>query len=212
MRTALKRSAEEAAAKAAAKETSEQAVLEKGVNDLLSSASVDLETITLRFVRDKMMETCDFETKPYKKYIKSLVTGFIDGAVAKKQKEVAQKNKRAAKRRAAAASAKKVKSASKKRKRASSSKKADDAAPKAKRVVNHPTKPLSKALAAVVGADVMSRPHVVKNIWVYIRANGLQDPTDKRRILCDAKLRAVMGGEATVTMFSLNKYLSPHFL
>ena len=209
MRTALKRSADEAAAKAAAKEKSEQAILSKGVNDLLSSASVDLETITLRFVRDKMTETCDFATKPYKKYIKSLVTGFIDGAVAKKQKEVAQKNKRAAKRRAAAVVAKKVKSASKKRKR---SKKADDGAPTAKRVVNHPTKPLSKVLAAVVGADVMSRPHVVKNIWVYIRANGLQDPTDKRRILCDAKLQAVMGGEATVTMFSLNKYLSPHFL
>jgi upstream activation factor subunit UAF30 len=39
----------------------------------------------------------------------------------------------------------------------------------------------------------MSRPEVVKKIWDYVKANGLQDPNDKRYILCDDSLRPVFG-------------------
>ena len=52
---------------------------------------------------------------------------------------------------------------------------------------------LSSDLAAVVGAPKLSRPKVVKGLWVYIKEHNLQDPSDKRQILCDAALRRVFG-------------------
>ena len=53
---------------------------------------------------------------------------------------------------------------------------------------------------------------VVKALWEYIREHDLQNPADKREIVCDATFKKVMGGNATVTMFSMNKFLGPHFL
>ncbi|KAL7570738.1 hypothetical protein ACA910_017860 [Epithemia clementina (nom. ined.)] len=72
---------------------------------------------------------------------------------------------------------------------------------------------LSDELQAVVGgASTLPRPQVVSKIWEYIRAHNLQNPKDKREILCDDKLSRVMGGQTTVTMFTLNRYISPHLL
>lgn len=65
---------------------------------------------------------------------------------------------------------------------------------------------LSEPLAVVVQAEKMSRPQVVKQLWAYIKDNELQNPNDKREILCDSNLKAVFGKEK-VTMFSMNKYL-----
>ncbi|GMH54646.1 hypothetical protein TrRE_jg11382 [Triparma retinervis] len=39
-----------------------------------------------------------------------------------------------------------------------------------------------------------------------------ENPDDKRQIICDAKFKAVMGGNETVTMFSMNKHITPHLL
>jgi chromatin remodeling complex protein RSC6 len=50
---------------------------------------------------------------------------------------------------------------------------------------------------------------VVKNIWVYIRANQLQKEDDKRQIICDDKLQALFK-QKQVSMFSMNKYISAH--
>ncbi|CAE7866648.1 spp27 [Symbiodinium sp. KB8] len=76
------------------------------------------------------------------------------------------------------------------------------------------TKPyrLSKTLAAVVGKDIMSRVDVVRAIWAYVKDNQLQDPADKRTIVCDEKLKAVVDGNDTVTGFTINKFLSQHML
>jgi upstream activation factor subunit UAF30 len=52
----------------------------------------------------------------------------------------------------------------------------------------------------------LSRPQVVKKIWAYIKSNELQDPNDKRQILCDEKLHAVFKQDK-VNMFSMNKLL-----
>ncbi|KAL0587125.1 hypothetical protein ABG067_003183 [Albugo candida] len=68
---------------------------------------------------------------------------------------------------------------------------------------------LSPELAAVMGTDRMSRPQIVKELWNYIRANNLQDPNDKRRIVFDAQLKSVFQREAA-TMFTLNKYIKRH--
>eukprot|EP00569_Conticribra_weissflogii_P002114 CAMPEP_0171345612 /NCGR_PEP_ID=MMETSP0878-20121228/22088_1 /TAXON_ID=67004 /ORGANISM="Thalassiosira weissflogii, Strain CCMP1336" /LENGTH=334 /DNA_ID=CAMNT_0011849073 /DNA_START=87 /DNA_END=1091 /DNA_ORIENTATION=+ len=71
---------------------------------------------------------------------------------------------------------------------------------------------LSSELAAVVGKPILPRPQVTQALWAYIRRNNLQNPEDKREILCDDALRAVMGGESKVTMFTMNKYITPHML
>ena len=73
-------------------------------------------------------------------------------------------------------------------------------------------KPLmpSATLAAVVGSNPLPRTEVVKKIWVYIKANNLQDKTNRRMINADAKLRPVFGGKGQVSMFDMAKLLSAH--
>jgi len=66
----------------------------------------------------------------------------------------------------------------------------------------------SANLAAVVGAKAMPRTEVVKKIWVYIKANKLQDKANKRMINADAKLKAVFGGKSQVSMFDMAKHLA----
>jgi upstream activation factor subunit UAF30 len=65
----------------------------------------------------------------------------------------------------------------------------------------------SAALAAVVGAKPLARTEAVKKIWGYIKANKLQDTKNKRNVNTDAKLKAVFGGKAQVSMFEIAKYL-----
>ena len=67
----------------------------------------------------------------------------------------------------------------------------------------------SAALAAVIGSELVSRPEVMKKLWDYIKANNLQDPKDKRTIVADAKLRAVLEADA-VNMFALAGIVGKH--
>jgi chromatin remodeling complex protein RSC6 len=67
----------------------------------------------------------------------------------------------------------------------------------------------SKELAAVVGSAPLPRPEVVSKVWEYIKKNNLQNPTNKREIVADEKLRAVFGKDS-VTMFEMNKHLAQH--
>ena len=69
---------------------------------------------------------------------------------------------------------------------------------------------ISKELAAVVGEGPMPRSEVVKKLWVYIKKNNLQDPTNKRNINADENLKKVFGGKATVNMFEMTKLVSKH--
>ncbi|KAJ3360237.1 hypothetical protein GGF32_008584 [Allomyces javanicus] len=68
---------------------------------------------------------------------------------------------------------------------------------------------LSPQLAAVVGTDVLGRPMTVKKLWEYIKQHDLQDPADRRYILCDKQLREVLGVDR-VSSFGMQKLLSPH--
>ncbi|MSU60298.1 MAG: hypothetical protein EXS52_00065 [Candidatus Staskawiczbacteria bacterium] len=81
--------------------------------------------------------------------------------------------------------------------------------PKANSAFMKPMK-LSADLEAVVGKGPMPRSQVVKNIWVYIKENNLQNPKNKRNIIADAKLKPVFGGKAEVTMFEMTKLISNH--
>ena len=69
---------------------------------------------------------------------------------------------------------------------------------------------LSPELEAVIGAGPMPRTEVVKQLWVYIKKNNLQNPANKRNILADDKLLPVFGGKGEVTMFEMTKLVSAH--
>jgi len=67
----------------------------------------------------------------------------------------------------------------------------------------------SAELAAVIGAGPVARTEVIKKLWDYIKAKGLQDATNKRAINADAKLLAVFG-KPQVTMFELAGIAGKH--
>jgi chromatin remodeling complex protein RSC6 len=69
---------------------------------------------------------------------------------------------------------------------------------------------ISDDLAEVVGKGPMPRSEVVKALWVYIKGNNLQDPTNKRNINADAKLEKVFDGKKVVNMFEMTKLVSKH--
>jgi chromatin remodeling complex protein RSC6 len=50
---------------------------------------------------------------------------------------------------------------------------------------------------------------IVKQLWAYIRKNNLQDPNNKRKIICNDELRLVFETDST-DMFKMNKLLSKH--
>jgi chromatin remodeling complex protein RSC6 len=67
----------------------------------------------------------------------------------------------------------------------------------------------SPALAAIVGAEPLPRTEVTKRLWDYIKAHNLQNPANKRNVLCDATLKAVMGKDE-VTMFEMTGLVGKH--
>ncbi len=68
---------------------------------------------------------------------------------------------------------------------------------------------LSPALAAVLGDKPLPRTEIVSKLWVYIKANKLQDQINKRMINADAKLKAVFG-KAQVSMFEMAGLIGKH--
>jgi chromatin remodeling complex protein RSC6 len=68
------------------------------------------------------------------------------------------------------------------------------------------------ALGAVVGTEPITRGEVAKRLWDYIKANGLQDPADKRTIIADDKLRPIFDGKDRVSMFEMTKLANGHMI
>ncbi|KAI9739770.1 MAG: hypothetical protein M1834_006490 [Cirrosporium novae-zelandiae] len=67
---------------------------------------------------------------------------------------------------------------------------------------------LSPNLSALLNGETkLSRPQTVKKIWEYIKANNLQDPNDKRQILCDEIMKSVFKTDR-IHMFTMNKVLN----
>ena len=67
----------------------------------------------------------------------------------------------------------------------------------------------SPALAQIVGSKPLPRTEVTKKIWAYIKKHGLQDPSDKRTIVCDAVLKSILG-KNRCGMFAMTAILSKH--
>ncbi|MBA0586672.1 hypothetical protein Gorai_017405 [Gossypium raimondii] len=68
---------------------------------------------------------------------------------------------------------------------------------------------LSPQLQAFIGESELARTEVVKRLWTYIREKNLQDPKDKRNVLCDDSLYALFRVKS-INMFQMNKALSKH--
>jgi DNA topoisomerase-3 len=82
------------------------------------------------------------------------------------------------------------------------------ATPKAPRKAGPGLTP-SPELAAVIGSEPLARTEVIKKLWDYIKANGLQDARNKRAINADDKLSKVFG-KPQVTMFELAGIVGKH--
>jgi len=67
----------------------------------------------------------------------------------------------------------------------------------------------SAELAAVIGSDMVARTEVIKKVWDYVKANNLQDATNKRAINADARLLPVFGKDQ-ITMFELAGIVGKH--
>lgn len=67
---------------------------------------------------------------------------------------------------------------------------------------------LSAPLQKFLGSEELPRTQVVKMIWQYIKEHDLQNPKDRREILCDEKMKPIFGKK--MTMFSMNKLLTKH--
>ena len=111
---------------------------------------------------------------------------------------------------AAKAAAKKVAAKATATKKAPAKKAASKSAVKAPRKASTATglQP-SAALAEVIGTTPVLRTEVIRLLWDYIKAQGLQDPANKRAINADAKLLAVFG-KPQVNMFELAGIVGKH--
>lgn len=68
---------------------------------------------------------------------------------------------------------------------------------------------LSPELSAVVGDKPLPRTEIVSKLWIYIKANDLQDKANKRMINADKKLLAVFG-KPQVSMFEMAGLIGKH--
>ncbi|XP_056163074.1 upstream activation factor subunit spp27-like [Syzygium oleosum] len=72
--------------------------------------------------------------------------------------------------------------------------------------------PVSPALARFLNAGEASRVQAVKQIWAYIKKEGLQDSINKREINCDERLKTLFEGREKVGFLEIGKLLSRHFV
>ena len=68
---------------------------------------------------------------------------------------------------------------------------------------------LTPELEAIVGKGPMPRTEVTSKVWAYIKSNDLQKASDKRTIVPDAKLGAVIGNDE-INMMKMTGKISKH--
>ncbi|AQK78681.1 Upstream activation factor subunit UAF30 [Zea mays] len=73
-------------------------------------------------------------------------------------------------------------------------------------------KPISTELREFVGgAAELPRTEAIKLVWAHIKGNNLQDPNNKKIIICDEKLKKIFGGRDRVGFLEISGLLNPHF-
>ncbi|KAH7396614.1 hypothetical protein DE146DRAFT_657237 [Phaeosphaeria sp. MPI-PUGE-AT-0046c] len=69
---------------------------------------------------------------------------------------------------------------------------------------------LSKPLSELLDTDEEDRAGVLMGIWEYARAQHLQQEDDERKFACDAKLKALFGGQDSFYFPNLPQLIKPH--
>ena len=69
----------------------------------------------------------------------------------------------------------------------------------------------SEPLAALLGVEQLSRPQIVKGLWDHIKANNMQNPENKKEIICDDSFRSIFKCDR-IDMFKMNKELGRYVL
>ncbi|MED6182397.1 hypothetical protein PIB30_028141 [Stylosanthes scabra] len=72
--------------------------------------------------------------------------------------------------------------------------------------------PVSSELGSFLGASEVSRTHAVKRVWEYIKLQNLQNPSNKKEIFCDDKLKTIFDGKDKVGFTEIARLLSNHFV
>ncbi|KAJ8530022.1 hypothetical protein K7X08_036857 [Anisodus acutangulus] len=62
------------------------------------------------------------------------------------------------------------------------------------------------------GMSEIPRTQALKLIWAHIKGNNLQDPQNKKVIICDEKLKTIFDGKERVGFLEIAGLISPHFL
>ena len=62
-------------------------------------------------------------------------------------------------------------------------------------------------LAEILGETALPRTQVTKKIWEYIKDHDLQDPSDRRYIICDDRLREIFNQDR-ISAFKIQGPLS----
>ncbi|CAL1356710.1 unnamed protein product [Linum trigynum] len=70
---------------------------------------------------------------------------------------------------------------------------------------------VSPELCSFLGVPEASRTEAVKKIWAHIKEHQLQNPANKKEIICDDKLKTIFAQKEKVGMLEIAKLLSPHF-
>lgn len=66
-------------------------------------------------------------------------------------------------------------------------------------------------MAELMGAPEGSRTGITKRFWEYVKSKDLQDPSDRRYVLCDELLQRVFGVKR-LHAFGVAKLIGPHLL
>lgn len=53
----------------------------------------------------------------------------------------------------------------------------------------------SRKMPSKLTIPKLSRPETVKRIWAYVKERNLQDPEDKRYIICDDSMKPIFGNK-----------------
>ncbi|KAK9007704.1 hypothetical protein V6N11_074623 [Hibiscus sabdariffa] len=64
-------------------------------------------------------------------------------------------------------------------------------------------------MQALVGVTEIPRTEVLKQIWAYIKEHNLQDPDNKRVIICDEKLKKIFADKDRVEFLEIARYQDP---
>jgi upstream activation factor subunit UAF30 len=170
--------------------------------------------VSVKKIRRALQELFDVEFDDDKKKINELILERYHDLMEEREKEVSRKRKRMEEKDAKLAAQLQDEDNGRSGRRKSTPL-AKPVKPRKKRVVDPNSTSisslelnLSPKLALLLNKTRLPRTQVVKEVWDYIKLNNLQNPEDKREIICDEKMQEVFGKK--ISMFQMNKVLSNH--